>query len=478
MSKAITQSANPLGYAPIGKTLARFAIPAIISNLISAVYNITDQIFIGQGVGILGNAATNVAFPITTICTAVALLFGIGGAANFNLEMGRGNEDKAKRIVGSTFGSLILSGLVLCVIIRIFLHPLLVLFGATDQIMDYAVSYVSITNIGIPFLLVCTGGSHLIRSDGMPTYSMVAVIVGAVLNMVLDPIFIFVFHWGVAGAAAATTISQVVSCMMILAYLPRFRSVKLAFKDLIPQMSSVTVIMSLGFASFINQIAMFVLQIAMNNTLRHYGGMSDYGSEIPLAAMGIISKLNMIVISVVLGIAQGGQPIIGFNYGAKKFNRVRRTFRLVVISALIFSCVAFACFQLFPGLLIGIFGSGNEMYYRFANRLLRIYMFFTFVNCLQPVIATFFTTIGKPLKGACVSLTRQTLFLLPLVLVLPRLWGIDGVVYAGPIADSAAFIFALSMGFYEFRHMPRHDEDIARSQAGGPAVVTAGEGNL
>ncbi len=466
MSEVQIKPQNPMGYAPVGKILAKFAIPAIIGNLASAVYNITDQIFIGQGVGMMGNAATSVAFPITTICTAVALLFGIGGAASFNLEMGRGNHDKAKQLVGSTFGCLFISGIVIFAAIRIFLNPLLVLFGATDQIMDYAVSYVSITNFGIPFLLISTGGSNLVRSDGKPGYSMLSIIVGAVLNMVLDPIFIFVFHWGVAGAAAATTISQIVSCIMIVAYLPRFRSVKIVLSDLIPKLGCVKVILSLGISAFINQIASFTLQIAMNSTLRHYGALSVYGSEIPLAAMGIISKINMIIISVVLGIAQGGQPILGYNYGAGQYLRVRKTFRYILTSALAFSCMAFVCFQLFPGAIIGLFGTGEELYLRFATRLLRIYMIFTFLNCCQPIASTVFTAIGKPLKGACISLTRQILFLMPLVVLLPRFLGIDGVVYAGPIADFVAFVFAVSMLAYEFRRMPREDDSVTASSMG------------
>ncbi|HIU76028.1 MAG TPA: MATE family efflux transporter [Candidatus Pelethocola excrementipullorum] len=464
MSEKQIQTKNPMGHEPVGKLLARFAVPAIIGNLVSAIYNITDQIFIGQGVGMMGNAATSVAFPITTICTAIALLFGIGGAASFNLEMGRGNHDKAKKIVGSTFGCLFLSGIAIFAVIRVFLHPLLELFGATDQIMEYAVSYVSITNFGIPFLLISTGGSNLVRSDGKPAYSMISILVGAVLNMVLDPIFIFVFHWGVAGAAAATTISQIVSSIMIISYLPRFRSVKIVPRDLIPKLTCVKAILSLGVSSFINQIASFTLQIAMNSTLRHYGALSAYGSEIPLAAMGIISKINMIIISVVLGIAQGGQPILGYNYGARQYLRVRKTFRYILTSALAFSCVAFLCFQLFPGTFIGLFGTGDELYLRFATRLLRIYMFFTFLNCCQPIASTVFTAIGKPLKGAGISLTRQILFLMPLVVLLPRFLGIDGVVYAGPIADLVAFAFAASMLAYEFWRMPRENEPMKTSR--------------
>lgn len=456
MSKIENPSANPLGNAPIGKTLVKFAIPAIISNLVSAVYNVTDQIFIGQGVGILGNAATNVAFPISIICTAVAILFGFGGAASFSLEMGRGNQKKALGIVGTTFGCLIIAGIIICTAVQIFLHPLLTFFGATDQIMDYAVSYVSITNIGIPFLLLSTGGSHMIRSDGHPTYSMIAIIVGAALNMILDPIFIFICEWGVAGAAAATVISQIFSAIIIVAYLPRYQSVKVTIRDLIPKLNCVMTIMSLGIAVSVNQIAILVQQVAMNNILRQYGELSIYGSEIPLASMGIINKINMIVISVVLGIAQGGQPIIGFNYGAKKYSRVRKTFRYILITSFLVSCIAFAGFQLFPGDIIKVFGSGDSLYVQFSTHMMRIYLFFTAINGCQPISANVFPALGKPLKGVSISVMRPLIFLIPLF-ILPKFIGLDGVAYSGPITDGITFLFALIMWTSEFKHIPHKD---------------------
>lgn len=273
MSEA-TQTMNPLGTAPIGKTLAKFAVPAIISNLITSIYNITDQIFIGQNVGILGNAATNVAYPISIICTAVAILFGFGGAASLNLEMGRGNREKGSKIVGTTFGCLIISGVLISLIVGIFLEPMLWFFGATEQNISYATTYVSIINVGIPFLLFSTGGSHLIRADGKPTYSMIAVIVGAVLNVVLDAVF--VPRFGMAGAAWATVSSQIVSGILILLYLPRYQSFKLNIRDFIPKWESIKAVVPLGTSVCINQVAILVQQIATSNVLREYGAQSIY----------------------------------------------------------------------------------------------------------------------------------------------------------------------------------------------------------
>lgn len=451
MSEA-TQTMNPLGTAPIGKTLAKFAVPAIISNLITSIYNITDQIFIGQNVGILGNAATNVAYPISIICTAVAILFGFGGAASLNLEMGRGNREKGSKIVGTTFGCLIISGVLISLIVGIFLEPMLWFFGATEQNISYATTYVSIINVGIPFLLFSTGGSHLIRADGKPTYSMIAVIVGAVLNVVLDAVF--VPRFGMAGAAWATVSSQIVSGILILLYLPRYQSFKLNIRDFIPKWESIKAVVPLGTSVCINQVAILVQQIATSNVLREYGAQSIYGSDIPLAAMGIISKVSMLVTAVVLGIAQGGQPILGFNYGAKNFYRVRKTFRYIIAVSFAFSCVAFACFQIFPEAIVKLFGTENDaLYMEFAVSLMQIYLFFTFVNGCQPISANAFPALGKPLKGVCVSLSRPLLFLIPLFL-LPKFMGISGVAYAGLMADGITFLFAAVMWIVEFKKIP------------------------
>ncbi|HBL81465.1 MAG TPA: MATE family efflux transporter [Clostridiales bacterium] len=448
----VTQTMNPLGTAPIGKTLAKFAVPAIISNLITSIYNITDQIFIGQNVGILGNAATNVAYPISIICTAVAILFGFGGAASLNLEMGRGNREKGSKIVGTTFGCLIISGVLISLIVGIFLEPMLWFFGATEQNISYATTYVSIINVGIPFLLFSTGGSHLIRADGKPTYSMIAVIVGAVLNVVLDAVF--VPRFGMAGVAWATVTSQIVSGILILLYLPRYQSFKLKIRDFIPKWESIKAVVPLGTSVCINQVAILVQQIATSNVLREYGAQSIYGSDIPLAAMGIISKVSMLVTAVVLGIAQGGQPILGFNYGAKNFDRVRKTFRCIIVVSFVFSCVAFVCFQIFPEAIVKLFGTENDaLYMEFAVSLMQIYLFFTFVNGCQPISANAFPALGKPLKGVCVSLSRPLLFLIPLFL-LPKFIGISGVAYAGLMADGITFLFAAVMWIIEFKKMP------------------------
>ena len=447
------QAENPLGTAPVGGLIRKFAIPAIISMLVSAMYNIVDQIFIGQGVGMLGNAATNVAFPVTTIATAMALLLGIGGASNYNLEMGAGREKKASGIAGTALSSLAISGAVLCVIVVLFLKPLLTLFGATKDVMPYAVDYTGITALGLPFYILSVGGNHVVRADRSPTYSMACVTAGAVINTILDPLFIFGFGWGIKGAAWATVIGQVVSGILVVVYFWKFRKMYLEKSMLKPKFSYLKAVAALGLASCINQIAMALVQIVLNNILRYYGAASIYGSDIPIACVGVISKVNQVFMAICIGISQGCQPIWGFNYGAEKYSRVRQTYRYSVTACTIIATGFFLCFQLFPHQIVGIFGTGSDLYFQFAERYLKIYMFMTFANGIQPMSSGFFTSIGKAKLGVVMSLTRQVIFLLPLIVIFPLFMGIDGVMYAGPIADAAAFALAIIFARRELMKM-------------------------
>lgn len=439
----ISQEQNPLGTAPVGGLIGKFAIPAIISMLVSALYNIVDQIFIGQGVGMLGNAATNVAFPVTTIATALALLLGIGGASNYNLEMGAGREKKASSIAGTALSTLVITGVILAVAVFLFLRPLLSLFGATTDVMPYAVDYLGITAVGLPFYALSIGGNHIVRADRSPTYSMTCVLTGAIINTILDPLFIFGFGWGIKGAAWATVIGQVVSGILVVIYFGKFRKMYLEMSMLKPSSECLKAIISLGMASCINQIAMAIVQIVLNNILRYYGGLSVYGSDIPIACVGVISKVNQVFMAICIGISQGCQPIWGFNYGAKKYDRVRLAYRYSVIACTSIATVFFLCFQLFPHQIVSIFGTGSDLYFQFAERYLKIFMFMTFANGIQPMSSGFFTSIGKAKLGIVMSLTRQVLFLLPLIVVFSLIMGIDGVMYAGPIADAAALSLAI-----------------------------------
>ncbi len=437
MTDTLNNKNNPLGFEKESKLLINFAIPCIISMLVNALYNIVDQIFIGRGIGMLGNAATNVAFPLSTTCTAISLLLGIGAASNFSLELGAGNNKKSAEYAANSLILVAIFGIGLFAITTVFLTPMLKFFGATADVLPYAAQYTRITAFGFPFLIANTAMSKLILADGSPKYSMHSMLAGAVINTVLDPLFIFVFNMGMTGAALATITGQIISFCISLRYMFHFKHISLAKDCFRLKKTLFERILSLGASSCFNQIAMTVVQIVLNNTLSYYGALSRYGAEIPLACAGIITKVNMIFMAIVIGISQGTQPIIGFNYGAQKYGRVKKTYGLAVSAASIIAVIVFICFQVFPRQIIAVFGSGSEMYFAFAERYFRIYMFLTIVNGIQPVTANFFTSIGKPKLGIFMSLTRQIIFLLPLIIIFPIFMGIDGVMYAGPIADAA-----------------------------------------
>lgn len=446
---------NSLGTESVSKLMVKFSVPSIIAMLVGALYNIVDQLFIGQAVGTLGNAATNVAFPLTTSCIALALLFGIGGASCFNLAMGRGDKEQAPYFMGNSAVMLCISGLVLAVIAEVFLEPLLIGIGSPDDVLPYAVEYVRITAAGFPFLVLTTGGCHLIRADGSPGMSMFCNIIGAVINTVLDAWFVMVLDMGMAGAAVATVIGQFVSAVIVIIYLCRCKTVRLGKQHLMLSFKYIKRVSAIGMASFFNQIAMMIVQIVVNNSLKHYGELSVYGSAIPLAASGIVMKVNQIMFSIVIGLGQGTQPIESFNYGAEKYDRVRQAYRLAITTGGVISLIAFAMFQIFPREIMELFGEGSEEYFDFGVKFFRIFLVFTWLNCVQPITTTFFTSIGKPLKGTFLSLTRQIIFFLPLLVILPMFWGIDGIIYTGPAADLLSGIVTIIMAAVEFKQMKK-----------------------
>ena len=451
---------NPLGELPVGTLLRKFAIPSIVAMLVSALYNIVDQFFIGHSIGELGNAATNIAFPLSISCTSIALLLGIGGASAFNLAMGEGDKERAPFYIGNSATALAGLGLILAIITEVFLDKLLVFFGSPMDVLPYASEYTRITAIGFPMLILQTGGAHLVRADGSPKYSMIVNMTGAVINTILDALFIFKFNWGMKGAALATIIGQFVAGAMVIAYLANYKTIKLKLKHFLIHLQYVSRSASLGTASFFNQIAMMVVQIIMNNSLKYYGAQSVYGESIPIACAGIISKVGMMFFSFIIGISQGLQPIVSFNYGAKKFERVKKATKLALFVSLLISIGSFLVFQIFPRQIIGLFGEGSEDYYNFAVRYFRIYFFFVFINFVQPIISNFFTATGRPQRGMFLSLTRQILFLIPLLIILPRFFGIDGIIYSGPIADAIAVTVTIIMGVTELSN-PRYKENLS-----------------
>lgn len=448
---------NPLGYERISKLLRGFAIPSITATLVSSLYNIVDQIFIGHGVGYLGNAATNVSYPLSTICLAISLLLGIGGASRFSICLGKKQPEKAAHIAGNGIFLMAAAGVLYLILGEAFLTPLLKIFGATEEVLPFAKQYAGITLLGMPFLILTNGISNLIRADGSPKYSMACIVSGAIVNTILDPLFIFGFGWGIFGAALATILGQILSFVLALRYLWKFQTITLTRASFRIDMKDNMKTFYMGTSSCINQVAITVVQIVLNNSLTYYGAMSIYGKEIPLAACGIVMKTNAILLSIIVGISQGVQPIIGFNFGAGKYKRVKQAYLLAIKWNFAVSIVGFLLFQFFPGRIISLFGEGDDLYYEFAILFMRTFLFMVLVNGVQLLSSNFFTAIGKALKGLLLSLTRQVFFLIPLILLLPLHFGIFGVLLAGPIADFIAFVVSVIFIWKEFKKLQEKD---------------------
>lgn len=451
----VERNGNPLGYVPVARLIGRFAIPSIISMLVTSAYNITDQIFIGHVVGMFGNAATNVAFPIVTLTIAFAQLVGIGTASNFNICLGAKREAEAKQYVGTGLTLIPIIGLLLMCAVLLFRTSILMLCGATDNVFPLARLYVGITAFGIPFSLLFSAGSFLIRADGSPTYSMACTISGAVLNVFLDWLFMFVFQWGIQGAAAATVIGQIISAALCLAYFLRFKNFKIRLNMLGLRPKYVTGIARLGTSNFINLTIMMLVNIVMNNTLTHYGALSIYGEDIPLAVSGVVAKLNSILSAFTVGLAQGCTPILGFNMGAQNYGRVKETYKKALSAAMVIGITVFILFQAFPRQIVSIFGSGEALYFQFSERYMRIFLFTVCINGIQPLSVNYFTGTGNVHQGILLSLSRQGFFLIPLLLLLPLWFGLDGALYAGPLADSLACALSLTLVFRSFGQMPK-----------------------
>ena len=437
MGNSEASRVNPLAVEPIGKLIVKFAVPSVISMVVNAVYNLVDQIFIGWGIGYLGNGATNVVFPMVVIAMAFSFLVGDGSAAYFSLSLGRGEPEKARKAAGNELVLLAVLGVCLTIFFLIFLEPILLTFGATPQVLPYAIEYGRIIVLGFPFFMVGIGLNGIIRVDGSPQYAMATMLTGAILNTILDPIAIFVLDWGVGGAALATIISQMVSCILGLLYLPKLKSIKTLDKQSItPSWKTIRTSCALGVSSFISQVAGSVVIFVVNNALVDYGAQSVYGADIPLSAFGIVIKVNQIFVSVLIGLAVGAQPIVGYNYGAKNYRRVRRTYVTEIIIATITAFIGWCVFQFAPEYVVRLFGNETDLYNEFAVRCFRTFLLTLPIVGFQIGSSIFFQAIGKPVIASVLSLSRQILFLIPSVLILSSAMGVIGILWAGPTADS------------------------------------------
>ncbi len=456
-----SEEKNPLASAPIGSLMRKYALPSVISLVVNALYNIVDQIFIGWGVGTIGNSATNVVFPLTLVITALSLLLGDGGAAYMSLELGRKNKDKAEDGVNNTLMWLIIVGIVMFVVCAVFLQPLTQILGATKDNQSYALEYGRIVVIGFPFVVIGSGLNSVIRADGTPQLTMISMIVGCVLNVILDAVFVLGCGWGMAGAAIATILGQIVSFLIAMWYLPRFKTLKISLKKTKLSVKLLGTIAGLGISSFVSQFAVAVVMAVMNYYLVHCGAMTEYGSDIPLAAFGIVMKFNTILIAIVTGIGTGAQPIVGYNYGRCDYKRVKKTFYLAIKIATLVAVICFALFQIFPAQLTAMFGDQGEMYTTFSILSFRIFTMLCFFNGFQIVSAIFFQSIGKALVSGIISFSRQIIFLIPAVVILCNIMGLKGVLWAGPVADGLAFILSLILIILEIKKLNRMDVQAA-----------------
>ncbi len=457
-----------LGRDDINKLLVAFTIPCVVSMLINSVYNIVDQIFIGKGVGTLGNAATNVIFPLVIIFNAISGLIGNGAAANLSLKLGEGEKREGARIVGSSFVVSVLVSVILSIIAYLLLPKLVYIFGCTNSVYKYAIDYGRIIVLGAPFMLIYSSLSQLIRADGSPRYSMVLLVVGAIINIILDPIFIFGLKLGVKGGAWATVIGQVVSFIMAVLYLKKFKSVKLTKKSFKVD-RSIFRTLGLGLSSFITQATVLALFIFMNNMMTKYGASTKFGSDIPLSVYGVISKINSLYISTILGISIGAQPIIGFNFGAEEYGRVRLVLKKVLIINLIVGLVFNFVFYMFPEQLVSIFISKSDPSYKlfmeFAVIICHTFLMVMGLNFLEMTTSIVVQSLGNVRKATMVSFIRQIILFIPIAcfrcIYLNK--GILGVLQAGPIADSITFVIAIFVFGSEYHKLSKADSDVVVS---------------
>lgn len=451
----MSQNESYLKTSSLPGLIARFSVPSIISMLVTAIYNLTDQIFIGNLIGMTGNAATNVVFPLTTLCTAIAQLSAIGTASNFNISLGAGNKERARRFLGNGLTLLSLSAVLFFATLYLFKRGILLLCGATATVYPMADTYLSVTGVGFPFILFTTGACVLIRADGSPRYAMFCTVVGALINIALDAWFMIGLHMGIFGAALATSTGQVISFLFTAAYFFRFKTVRITRGIFRLHAQETRRILSLGLPNFFNLLIMSISNIVLNNTLTAYGAKTVYGSDIPLAVSGIVNKLQSILIAFVVGTAQGCQPILSYNMGAGEYGRVKETYKIAALIVESFSVLAFLLFQFFPRQITSLFGSGDTLYFTFAVRYLRVYLGAVFLFGFQPLTVNFFTSIGDTRKGLVLSIARQGLILIPLLILLPALFGLDGALAAGPLAEALACALSLFMVRRSFQKLTK-----------------------
>jgi len=434
----------------IGKLLWEFSLPAIIGVMVNALYNIVSRIFVGQGIGFVAIAATTVAFPIMIIIMAVAMLIGIGATALISIRLGQHKKQEAEVIAGNATFLLILLPLILSGVYFLFSDPILTLFGASQEVLPYARDYIHIIMMGAVPGAVSFGMSNFIRAEGNPRFAMLTQIIGAVINIILNYVFIFHLGSGIKGAALGTVIAQTVSAIMVLGYFIQGRSqIRIILKNLKPKFVIIVKIVSIGFAPFAMQMANSVQQTILNNTIMAYGG------DLALSAVGIIMSVAMLLLMPIVGISQGAQPLIGFNYGAKQFERVQETLKKGILAGTFLAVLGYILVQTCATPIVALFSKGDTALTQLSVHALVTFLAVLPIVGVQIVGANYFQAVGKPVQATILSLSRQVLFLIPLLLILPNFWGIEGVWRTVPIADSLSVILTASFLFYEMKEMKK-----------------------
>jgi putative MATE family efflux protein len=437
----------------IRKTVWKYGIPCALITIINTLYNIVDQIFIGNKIGPLGNAATNVIFPLTTIGLAFGLLIGSGCAAQFSILLGRGEHEKASHSVGNSLVLLLAEGVLFTVLSLLLLPKIVVWFGGTESVYDYAMEYGTIICFGLPCYMITIGLSQILRADGRPKIATTSTIIGCILNCILDPLFIFKFEWGMKGAALATIIGQIASVLFSIFMTLHMKSIKLTKKDFVLNIRLCGKIAMSGLTEFALNLCVTVLFVVNNNLLTTYGAISEYGAEIPLATYGIMMKLGHIVTSLSTGMGQGAQPIIGYCYGHGSYGRVKKTIKFAIIQGLTIGLCVWAVCMIFAKNILLLFGSGSELYVQFGTTLIRTYLGLVFLNSVQITVSNILLSIGKAYKGAILTITRNLILCTFSGLILCPLIGVKGVMFEGLIADAGSAVLSFILIRLECRSL-------------------------
>lgn len=447
------ENTNPLGEEKVSKLLIKFSVPAVVGMMINALYNIIDRIYIGNAkdLGTNGIAGITIGFPIMIILLAVGILFGVGGSTLFSIRLGQKKPEDADKALGNSFFLLMISGFLIMILGEIFLEPLLILFGASKEVLPYSMEYMRVILLGSVFQVISMGINNFIRADGNPKLAMYTMFLGAGTNIILDPIFIFVFRMGVSGAALATILSQLFSAIWVVSYfLGKHSKHKLSLKNIKPVFHIVTRIISLGIPGFAMQVANSLLNAILNRNLNFYGG------DIAVTGMGVINSIQTILIMPVIGINQGVQPIISFNFGAKKPDRVKQAVRQAIIAATIIVSIGYIFVRLFPTQLISLFNRDEELL-AFGKSALVSWMLFLPVVGFQAIGSSFFQAIGHSASAMFLTLSRQFIFLIPALIIFPKIWGITGLMYSAAFADIFSAIITGIWFYFGMKNLDKYE---------------------